>query len=63
MVLVAPNPPKIAWRQLARRYRRQLVYLPLKRFSSATVDRLRRFHVLNSRQVRSYAARYIRDLR
>jgi hypothetical protein len=63
VVLVAPNPPKIAWRQLARRYRRQLVYLPLKRFSSATVDRLRRFHVLNSRQVRSYAARYIRDLR
>ena len=63
VVLVAPNPPKIAWRQLARRYRRQLVYLPLKRFSSATVDRLRRFHVLNSHQVRSYAARYIRDLR
>jgi len=63
VVLVAPQPPQIAWRQLARRCGRQLVYLPLKRFSPAVVDRLRRFHVLNSREVRSYAARFIRDLR
>jgi len=62
-VLVAPEPPKLAWRQLARRYRKQLVYLPLKRFSASTVDRLRRFHVLNSREVRSYAGRFIRDFR
>ena len=63
VVLVAPEPPKRAWRQLARRYRKQLVYLPLKRFSASTVDRLRRFHVLNSREVRSYAGRFIRDFR
>jgi hypothetical protein len=63
VVLVAPEPPKLAWRQLARRYRKQLVYLPLKRFSASTVDRLRRFHVLNSREVRSYAGRFIRDFR
>ena len=63
VVLVAPEPPKLAWRQLARRYRKQLVYLPLKRFSASTVDRLRRFHVLNSREVRSYASRFIRDFR
>jgi hypothetical protein len=63
VVLVSPEPPKIAWRQLARRYRRQLVYMPLKRFSASTIDRLRRFHVLNSRHVRSYASRFIRDMR
>ncbi|MEW6751707.1 MAG: hypothetical protein AB1505_12140 [Candidatus Latescibacterota bacterium] len=63
VVLVAPRPPELAWRHLARRLGRQLVYLPLKRFSAPTVDRLRRFHVLNGRHVRSYAARYIRDLR
>lgn len=63
VVLVASQPPLLSWRQLARRFGRQLVYLPLKRFSPATIDRLRRFHVLNSKEVRSYAARFIRDLR
>jgi hypothetical protein len=63
VVVVAPKglPPR--WRRLARGLGRQLVYLPLRRFSIDTVDRLRRFHVLNGRQVRSYAARYIRPPR
>ena len=63
VALVAPQPPQVSWRQLARRLGRQLVYIPLKRFSPSTVDRLRRFHVLNDKEVRSYAARFIRDLR
>ena len=40
----------------------RLVHLPLKRFSGALLERLRTFHVLNGKQVRSYAADYIRDL-
>ena len=60
VVLVSPVPPRSRWRHLARQSKRQLVYLPLKRFSGATIDRLRRFHVLNGKAVRSYAARYIR---
>ena len=63
VALVSSRPPQASWRQLARRLGRQLVYLPLKRFSPSTVDRLRRFHVLNDKEVRSYAARFIRDLR
>lgn len=63
VALVAPHPPLAGWRQLARRFGRQLVYIPLKRFSPSTVDRLRRFHVLNTKEVRSYASRFIRDLR
>jgi hypothetical protein len=63
VVLVGPQPPSARWRKLARSYKRQLVYMPLKRFSHQTVDRLRRFHVLNGKDVRSYAARYIRDMR
>ena len=63
VALVAPHPPQASWRQLARRLGRQIVYIPLKRFSPSTVDRLRRFHVLNDKQVRSFAARFIRDLR
>jgi hypothetical protein len=63
VVVVAPSAPPAAWRRLARGFRRQLVYLPLTRFSAETVDRLRHFHVLNGRHVRSYAARYIRPPR
>jgi hypothetical protein len=63
VVLVAPKAPSTHWRRLARGFGRQLVYLPMRRFSADTVDRLRRFHVLNGRQVRSYAARYIRPPR
>ena len=63
VVLVAPSSPSRRWRQLARLHRRQVIYIPLRRFAPATIDRLRRFHVLNGRHVRSYASRFIRDLR
>lgn len=63
VALVAPGPPKPAWSGAARRFGKRLVALPLKRFSGQMVDRLRRFHVLNGREVRSYASRYIRDFR
>jgi len=39
-----------------------LIYLPLGRFSGETIARIRKFHVLNGRQVRSYAARFIREM-
>jgi hypothetical protein len=61
VALVSPKPPPASWRRLARRYGRKIVHLPLKRFSGQLIERLRRFHVLNGRQVRSYAADFIRD--
>jgi hypothetical protein len=61
VALVSPKPPPSAWRRLARRYGRKIVHLPLKRFSGQLVERLRRFHVLNGKIVRSYAADFIRD--
>ncbi|MFT5087254.1 MAG: hypothetical protein ACI906_002017 [Candidatus Latescibacterota bacterium] len=63
VVLVSPQPPGVRWRRMARKLGRQIVYIPIKRFSAPTIDRLRRFHVLNSKEVRSYAARFIRDIR
>lgn len=59
IVLVSPIPPRAAWRQIARRFGKQLIPLPLGRFSGQTIDRLRRFHVLNGHEIRSYAARFI----
>jgi hypothetical protein len=62
IAVVSPARPPARWRLLARRFRKRLIPIPLSRFSSQTVDRLRRFHVLNGHEVRSYAARFIREL-
>jgi hypothetical protein len=61
VVIVAPRAPRGRWRLLARRLRRHIVHIPLGRFSGQTVERLRHFHVLNGQEVRSYAARFIRE--
>ena len=61
VAVVSPNPPPSSWRRLARRYGRKIVHLPLKRFGGQLVARLRQFHVLNGKAVRSYAADFLRD--
>ncbi|APW60808.1 hypothetical protein [Paludisphaera borealis] len=61
VAVVSPGPPPAAWRRLARKYGRKIVHLPLKRFSGQIIERLRTFHVLNGKHVRSYAADYIRE--
>ncbi len=61
VVVVSPIPPRASWRRIAREFQRNLVPIPLSRFSGQTVDRLRRFHVLNGHEIRSYAARFIRE--
>jgi hypothetical protein len=62
VAVVSPKPPLASWRRLARKYGRKLVHLPLKRFSGQMLERLRTFHVLQGKHVRTYAADYIRDL-
>jgi hypothetical protein len=61
IAVVSSKPPPASWRRLARRYGRKIVHLPLKRFSGQTIERMRQFHILNGREVRSYAAEFIRD--
>jgi len=61
VAVVSARPPSAAWRRLARRFGRKIVHLPMKRFGGSLVERLRRFHVLNGKVVRSYAADFIRD--
>jgi hypothetical protein len=62
VAVVSAGLPRAAWRRIARRFGRRIVHLPLKRFSGSLIERLRTFHVLNGRKVRSYAADFIRDL-
>ncbi len=61
IALLSPAPPGAGWRRLARRFRKKLIHVPLNRFGTATIERLRTFHVLNGQHVRSYAARFIRE--
>jgi len=60
IALVSPAPPGDAWRQLAKNFKKKWVHLPLGRFSDSTIQQLRMVHVLNGKDVRSYAADFIR---
>ena len=60
VALLAPGPPGIGWKRLARRYGKRLISVPTARFSQQTLQQLRMFHVLNGREVRTYAADFIR---
>jgi len=62
VAVVSPRIPPASWGRLARRFGRKIVHVPLKRFSGQLLERLRTFHVLNGKQVRSYAADFIRDV-
>jgi hypothetical protein len=60
LALLSAAPPGAGWRRLASRYKKKWVHLPLSGFSDATIQQLRMVHVLNGREVRSYAAEFIR---
>ncbi|MCY3005857.1 MAG: hypothetical protein NTV29_07755 [Planctomycetota bacterium] len=60
VALMSPTPPGQALKKIAKRYSCKLVHVPLAHFSDSVIQQLRVFHVLNGRQVRSYAADFIR---
>lgn len=60
IALVSSAMPGAGWRKLAKHYKKSWVHLPLSRFSDSTVQQMRMVHVLNGKQVRSYAADFIR---
>lgn len=60
IALLSTAPPGAGWRRMARRFGKKIVHVPLHHFSQETVQQLRLVHVLNGRQIRSYAADFIR---
>ncbi len=56
---VAYEQPSLFLKNLARFHRKRLIWIPLSSFSQETVQKLRRFHILNGKNVRSWAARFI----
>lgn len=60
VALLSHAAPGAGWRRMARRLGKKIVHLPLTHFSQETLQQLRLVHVLNGKQVRSYAAEFIR---
>jgi len=60
IALLSWSAPGIALKKIAKLFKKALVHVPLSHFSDSVVQQLRTFHVLNGKQVRSYAAHFIR---
>lgn len=60
VAILSIAPPGPVFRQIAKRFGKKLVHVPLNRFSQEMIQQLRMFHVLNGTQIRSYAAHFIR---
>lgn len=60
IAVLCERAPGSNWRRIAKRFHKQLVHVPMNHFNDATLQQLRMVHVLNGRQVRSYASHFIR---
>jgi hypothetical protein len=56
---VSKTKPSARLRKIASSFKKYLVWVPLSSFSSETLKKLQTFHVLNGKEVRSWAARFI----
>lgn len=59
VVYVAPKPPRPNLKRFAAHLGKQIVYLPLGSLSSLSLKKLRRFHVLANRDVRTWTKDYL----
>ena len=62
VALLSHGPPGLAWRNLAKRFGKKLIHVPIAKFSQETIQQLRVFHVLNGQKIRSFAAEFIRKV-
>jgi hypothetical protein len=60
IAVLSESAPGPGWRRLAKKHGKKLIHVPLGRFSQETIQQLRIVHVLNGKEVRSYAAHFIR---
>ncbi|MGL1903278.1 MAG: hypothetical protein OCC49_14150 [Fibrobacterales bacterium] len=56
---VSARKPTPALNKIARKYKKNLIWMPFAKFSTETLNQLRTFHVLNDKEVRTIATRFI----
>ncbi|MBX7222534.1 MAG: hypothetical protein K1Y36_21480 [Blastocatellia bacterium] len=59
VLYAAPNPPRPIMRQIAGRYGKRIIYVPLSQLSPVMLQRIRTMHILAGHRVRDYAKDYI----
>ena len=59
VVYVASTPPTGWCRDIAERYGKNIIYIPIGTIPPATLKKIRKFHVLDGHDVRAYAAEYL----
>jgi hypothetical protein len=60
ILYVAARPPRDAYKALAARFGKTLVYLPIGQLSPVTLRRVRHFHVLEGHHARAWAKDFVR---
>ncbi len=58
---VATKPPASFMREIAARHHKHIIHLPIRNFSESQLKKIRKFHILNGKDVRAFAADYIFD--
>jgi hypothetical protein len=58
---IAVKKPSAYLKNMANKLKKHLIWIPLSSFSNETLRKLRRFHILNGKTVRSWATRFIGD--
>lgn len=58
---VAHHPPGAMMKELAAAYKKHIIFLPLHTFSQSHLKKIRRFHILDGHDVRSWARDFIFD--
>ncbi len=58
---VSHRKPGLRMKGMAAKLHRRLIWIPLTSFSAETILKLRKFHILNGKQVRAWASRFIPD--
>jgi hypothetical protein len=56
---VAVKKPSASLMKIASHFKKRLVWIPMASYSAETIKKLRMFHVLNGKEVRSWAGRFI----
>ncbi|MCB1118773.1 MAG: hypothetical protein KDK65_02310 [Chlamydiia bacterium] len=59
IIYLAAHPPRSQLKSYARKKKKKIVFLPIGQFSPITLNKLRRFHVLDGKDKRAIAGEYI----
>lgn len=58
---ISNKKPDLKTKKMASKFKKSLIWIPLSSFSNETMQKIRKFHILNGHEVRSWAKNFIGD--